>query len=544
MKIIAAIEVDLKLSPLGTASRLADDLAGTSVLGRTLDRLGRCTKLASIHVVTGTEQRDAVAELVGDRNVEIEAHEYGPPTWQEAVGRGRKWSLDSWRGGIGGLCAFDESCNAGVLSALTKREQADAVASVPAAAALIDPALVDAMIEHFETIGEDYRLVFSQAPPGVSAMLARPIFLDDLHKVTQPAGRALTYNPDAPQLDFTSKPCCYSVPNVVIETPVRLLADTHRGIALIEELLADHAPDELTAERVGALAAERRTRHLDRLPHEVEIELTTDDQLPGTTIRPRGDRVPKRGPIALDSVRRLAEELAGLDDSLVVLGGFGEPLLHPEFEDVLAACRQAGIFGLAVRTNGLAMSSDVIDLLIDHNVDIVSVTIDAHTADSYREINGMDGFEQVDANVRALQARVIERSSAGPLIVPEMTKIRMTIPEQEAFFDDWIRRTGWANVVSPPHYAGQMPDQAVMNMAPPQRSRCGRLWSRLVVLADGAAVTCDQDFAAGQPVGNTESESIEAIWTGPTLAAIREAHVEVNLSDLPLCPACDEWDRP
>ena len=39
MKIIAAVEADLDTSPIGTPSRLADDLAGQPVIRRTISRL-------------------------------------------------------------------------------------------------------------------------------------------------------------------------------------------------------------------------------------------------------------------------------------------------------------------------------------------------------------------------------------------------------------------------------------------------------------------------------------------------------------------------
>ncbi len=544
MKVIAAIEADLDQSPLGTTARLSDDLAGRTVLRRTVDRVRRCRQLASVHVITSPEQRDRVAGLLDGVDAAIETQPYGPPVWQERVRRARKWALASWRGGIGGLCAFDESIHCGVLGALGQRERADAVASIPAAAVLLDPDLLDAMIEHFDSLVGDYRVVFSQAPPGLSGVLGRPALLDELYQAGHPPGAVLAYIPDNPQLDFTTRPCCYAVPNAVLETPARYLADTDRGIELLTELLTAENEDDLTAERICRFVADRRADYLDRLPREVEIELTTNDQLSETTLRPRGRRVPSRGPIAVDLFAKAAEELTGYDDALLVLGGFGEPLLHPGLPQILAACRRAGVFGLTVRTNGLDMQGDVIDLLIEHDVDVVNVTIDAHSAETYRALHNADGFDQVVANVEVLRARIAERQCAGPLIVPEMTKLRATLPEQEAFFDEWVRRVGWANVISPSHYAGELPDQSVMNMAPPHRSRCARLWSRLMILADGTAVTCDQDFAARQPVGDLATESVESIWTGPKLAAIRAAHKDANLADHPLCPACDEWHRP
>jgi len=543
VKVIAAIEADLHRSPIGTASRLRDDLIGCPVLRRTVRRVRRARRVDSVHVVTDPDQRDAVADVLQGLDAVIETHGAGAPSWQDRVRRARKWSLDSWRGGVGGLCGFDEQIHAGALAALGRRDQADVVASIPAAAVLVDPSLLDAMIDHFEIQAADTRLVFCQAMPGLAALLAQPEILEELHRAGHPPGALLTYIPDNPQPDLTTRPCCYIVPGIVAETSGRILADTRRGMELLTEILAHEREDTLSAERICRFVAERCTAHLDRLPREVELELTVEDPLPDTLLRPRGSRVPRRGPIPVALVRRIAHELGQYDDSLMLLGGFGEPLLHPNLAEVLAACREGGVFGLAVRTNGLAMRDDVIDLLIDHDVDVINVTIDAHSAETYRALNRVDGFEQVRANVEALLSRRRERQR-GPLVVPELAKVRGTLPEQEAFFDHWLRRVGWANIVSPSHYAHQLPEQAVMNLAPPRRSRCGRLWSRATVLADGTVVTCDQDYAARQPVGHVGTESLEAIWTGPRLAAVRSAHTNRTWGELPLCAACDEWHRP
>ncbi len=543
MKAIIAIEADLDRGPLGTRSRLADDLAGAPVLRRTVERALRCEHAASVHVVCGADQRERVEPLVRGLHVQVESHAHGLPPWQDRVLHARKWAMDSWRGGIGGLCALDEQLHAGVLGALGQREQAEVVASVPGAAVLIDPALLDEMILHFQQEAHDTRIVFSQAPPGLAAFLASPSFLDDMFRAGFPPGAVITYIPDNPQADFTTKPCCYAVPAVVAENPARVLADTDRAIRLLEALLREADERKWTAESVCRYITRYRDAAVEPLPREVELELTTEDPLAETTLRPRGSRVPSRPPISLELVRRVAEEIARFDDSLLVLGGFGEPLAHPDLPAVLRTCREAGVFGLAVRTNGLALTGAIVDALIETDVDIVNVTLDAGSAETYRALHNTDGYDRVVANIEALHARVAEKRR-GPLIVPEMAKLRATLPEQEAFYDGWIRRVGWANIVSPSHYARQLPDQAVMNMAPSGRGPCSRLRSRLLLLADGTAVTCDQDFAAKQPVGDVPSGSVQEIWTGETLETIREAHAAMSLDRLPLCPHCDEWHRP
>ena len=44
MKVIAALQVDLETTPIGTRSRLADDIGGTPILRRTVERIRRAVR--------------------------------------------------------------------------------------------------------------------------------------------------------------------------------------------------------------------------------------------------------------------------------------------------------------------------------------------------------------------------------------------------------------------------------------------------------------------------------------------------------------------
>ena len=71
MKTIVTIEADFERSPIGTVSRLADDLVGTPVLRRTVERALSAERPSSVHVIVRAEQRSRAADLVGDLNVRI-----------------------------------------------------------------------------------------------------------------------------------------------------------------------------------------------------------------------------------------------------------------------------------------------------------------------------------------------------------------------------------------------------------------------------------------------------------------------------------------
>lgn len=552
MKTIVTIEADFERSPIGTVSRLADDLAGTPVLRRTVERALGAEKPSSVHVIVRAEQRSRAAELVGDLNVRIESHEAEASPGAELARTARKWSLDGWRGGIGGACWFDEGTHAAVLAALGKREGADGVAIVPAAAALIDPVMLDAMIDQFESIADTHRLTFAAAPPGLAALLVRADLLDELANAGQPISHLLAYRPEDARGGYLNTQYCHQTPTLVAGTSARLLADTDRGVEALNAVLKHAGNGTATTPAADRICEWLQTRTPDRaaLPREVELELTTEDQLRDTQLRPRGDAVPRRGPVDLAVVRRLVDELRTVDDALLVLGGFGEPLLCPQLPEILEICRPAhgsdgdGVFGLTVRTNGLALDRPAVEQLAAHRVDVVLVTLDAHSGETYRAVHGIDEFARVTANLEGLMQWRQQARCVRPLLVPELMKARETFDDMEAFFDHWIGRVGSAVIRGYSHCAGQLPDRAVMNMAPVHRCACRRLTSRCLVLADGRVVACDQDFAGRQVMGDLTRESLHAIWTGQQATQLHACHVTSELAGLPLCPQCDEWHRP
>src|SRR5262245_59594956 len=98
MKCIAAIRVDLERGPLGTRSRLADDLLGKPVLRRTAERLCQCKSISGVHLLCRVAEADRIRQLVYGLPTRIETHESGPLPYAALVRAGRAWGLDGWRG--------------------------------------------------------------------------------------------------------------------------------------------------------------------------------------------------------------------------------------------------------------------------------------------------------------------------------------------------------------------------------------------------------------------------------------------------------------
>lgn len=544
MKLIAVIPVDLECSPLGTKSRFASEVAGRTVLARTVRQAARAEQVDDLFVVCPVAQESRCRELLGDAPGTVRGHNAGPPPYHRLVRTARKWALDGWRGGIGGASLLDEYTHTAVVAALAAQESADAVVVIPGPAPLIDPALIDVCAVHFRTVSEDTRLTFAQTPPGLSPFILQTALLAELAEKQVPPGWTLTYKPDRPESDPAFRKCCHQASQVLRHAAGRLVADTDRAVETITDYLSEHEP--VSAEHVAGWLMQREAQSVPRLPREVEIELTTEHP-PGeaseVALRPRVAPDRRRGPIDPALVRSVADEVAAYDDALVVLGGFGEPTLHPHFPEILASLRGAGVYGLAVRTSGLTLDDAIIEALLEHRVDVVTVFVDAWTAELYRRLHG-GNLQTVLEGIDRLSSTRGERRQVEPLVVPEMIKSVHTVEELDSFFDGWLRRSGWAGVVGYSTYAGALPDHRVVDMSPPTRFACRRIRARCTVLADGSVIACDQDFAAVRPVGSLADRSLGELWTGPGMAALRAHHAAGRYDADPLCARCDEWHRP
>ena len=79
-------------------------------------------------------------------------------------------------------------------------------------------------------------------------------------------------------------------------------------------------------------------------------------------------------PVPLESMQRRVDLLADLGTSIVTMSG-GEPLLHPELDDIIRRMRQRGVISGMI-TNGYLLMPDRIKRLNDAGLDHMQISID------------------------------------------------------------------------------------------------------------------------------------------------------------------------
>ena len=453
----------------------------------------------------------------------------------ETVAAARRWA-DGWRGGLLGTCEFDRGFYGPWMLEIQQKTGADGVLLVDPAAGLVDPALIDGLLAHADSL-PDVDLCFSPAAPGLSGVLVRPSLLEKLAAGKTHPGVLLSYRPDIPRRDPISEPACAPIPVPLARTTRRFTLDSESQIARLTSATAHLNGQLISIDAMGLLATLEKTASIDPLPRELVMELNTR-RATEPIYWPGGQLAIEREPISLERAERLLRELSRRDDARLVLAGVGDPLLHEGLAGILAAAHSAGITAISVETDFVGASSANVSALAASAVDIVSVHLPAATAATYRAVMGTDALAEAIDNLRLFMEKRQSLGRQTPLLAPTFTKCQRNLAEMEAWYDHWQRTLGCAVVTGPSDFAGLIPDVSAADMSPPRRRPCVSLHKRLMALSDGTIVSCEQDVTARQPLGTT----IETAWQAAQ--TLRDDHNLEQWNAHPACASCKQWHRP
>ena len=513
---------------------------GAAVLRWTLNRLGRARGVDSVSILCWDDQH--AAAVAAGENIGVAVLSKGPRQLlpgMEAITAARRWS-DGWRGGLLGTCEFDLGFHPQWLADVASASDvnADGVLLVDPSAGLIDAVLIDRLIKHADA-NPGAELCFTAAAVGLNAAILRRGLVDRLTVARIHPGRLLTYWPDQHGTDPTGKDGCAPTPTSVARSVHRFKLDSHRQIKRV-----DHATVCFNGQLISTEAQElahrmRGCEAVDSLPRDVVLEINTNRSTQPVFAAGTHLKI-ERPAMALAMARQFFGELGALDDIRLTLAGAGDPLLASEFYDVIAAARSAGIAAINVETDLLTVD---VEKLVAAEIDVVSVHLPAATIPTYAALMGVDGLAKVMENIRLLELEVKRAGRGTPLIAPIFTKTARNLAEMDVWYDYWLRRLGHAVISGPSDFAGQIPDCALADMAPPQRRACGRILSRMTVLCDGTVVSCEQDVLGKQAMGMIGQTPIREIWK-ERFAGLRRCHEKSEWNGQPLCGGCREWHRP
>jgi radical SAM protein with 4Fe4S-binding SPASM domain len=230
----------------------------------------------------------------------------------------------------------------------------------------------------------------------------------------------------------------------------------------------------------------------------------------------------------------------------------GDPLIHPKFVEWVRYLRShRQIDRITLATNGILLDKHGVEEILDSGISRLNISLAGFDRQMYRRIYRTDAYRKVLANIERLLAANSARSEPVTIFLC----LRPDRPEEEVLASPDLQpllkyhpKIRFAGVFS--RSGGQIDELPPgMELAPPVTEKktlpCRATYMALVVQSNGDVQVCGCESAINAPelvVGNIERQSLQEIWRGERLRALRESFRDGGLNTN--CAKCDYYYKP
>ena len=240
---------------------------------------------------------------------------------------------------------------------------------------------------------------------------------------------------------------------------------------------------------------------------------------------------------------RLVEQVAEFRDQLWVFryAADGESLLHPLFVDFVEEAKRAGIGPIDLTTNAMTLSEEKMRRLLLAPIDVIDVSLDAYTRETFEKIRLKGDFDRVVGNLRRL-VTMRDELAAPTKILTSIIRQKEALEEVEAFCEFW------GQYVDEVLVRGLNTDLGIVNVSETyfreiERWPCPQFWKRVTVNELGDVRFCVEDWRNTGLVGNLMETPILEMWTGDLYQKFRELHLSGRWGEMRLCRNCQDWQH-
>ncbi len=230
----------------------------------------------------------------------------------------------------------------------------------------------------------------------------------------------------------------------------------------------------------------------------------------------------------------------------------GESLFHGRIGELIAYGTQAGV-AMGLSTNATFLDERKAAALLDSGLRFLVISLDANSAESYDKMRVGGDFSTTVRNIEHfLDLATVHCPSLH--VVVQMIISAHNQHEVLAFARRWPRQVvlkearDWAGQVSlsalrPQNRAlGQV---LPLHRPPPQvapeqqlTAPCRLPFSEMTVLWDGKVVPCANVFEHTGVLGDLSTQSLDDVWNGAPMQALRRAQLRMQVANVPVCRSC------
>ena len=222
----------------------------------------------------------------------------------------------------------------------------------------------------------------------------------------------------------------------------------------------------------------------------------------------------------------------------------GEPLVHPRIYDMIDyATRHSGVL-VTLTTNGVTMLEKRIERLLAAGVDVIDISIDAHTPETYAKVRVGGDLSVTRGNVLKL-IELSKQGSAATKVVVSYVETPQNQHETADFERYWKDHGAHYVVIRRLHScSGAKIDLAALRRKDNEkvtRRPCLYPWERMALNPRGDLAFCPSDWVHGSRLADYRTTTLLETWHGEVYRRLREAHLTNDFSAHKFCGQCPDW---
>ena len=162
--------------------------------------------------------------------------------------------------------------------------------------------------------------------------------------------------------------------------------------------------------------------------------------------RPGGPHGDSTGFMDLELFKKIINELESKESpNALKLFWLGESLLHPQIDEILIFLYEkiknlSSLEYIDIHTNGLMMTPEIADLLIDLNTKLprLTLSIDAAGQDTYSKVRVGGDYQKLMTNIEYLLRSRVKKGQIFPSLILQFIVMGVNSFETEKFVYNWI----------------------------------------------------------------------------------------------------------
>lgn len=252
----------------------------------------------------------------------------------------------------------------------------------------------------------------------------------------------------------------------------------------------------------------------------------------------------KKGKMDIRLYKRIIDEIALENpNTRIWLDFYGEPLLLQfKLFYLIKYAKKKGLSNVCVNTNGTLLTEEISEMLIDSEIDFISIDCDGFSKEVYEKIRVNANRDDVYKNIEYFADKLAQCHKKGirtPIVEVKIMEMEENKHEIELVMDYWRKRGLWTTKRRLISWAASSENIHIdVNI---QRQPCAHAIGIFVITWDGKATNCVMDVDGKFICGDVRQESIKSIWQRRNRTLI-EKHMNHKWSELPdICKKCSDW---